>query len=456
MGGAEYNGRRLKILPGRGAVRVLVFLVAILALGLGVASLPWHSERAASPPRVVAAARGAGPLRAGAAAVPMDVPAGAPIAGFARWSYASRGVRDPVGARAVVLAVPGCKVALASVDLLLVPEALDAAVRARVTDLGLDGLVVAATHTHAGPGGYWEHRFAERIGTGPYDPRVRDLAAGAIAEAVRRADATLAPARVSVARGAAPDLARSRSRGAEDGRLVAVRVDREGGAPVAEIVVFAAHPTILGEANRLISGDWPGRFVADGRRGVRLFLQGAIGDRSVAGPESASPERFGDALSARVEALAPSAPPLASTELAFASVEIALPSVDPGAVPALLRPAARNLAHGALPAIARAEAVRIGDLVLAAVPAEPVAAVAAAWRASLPPGTEIVSLADGYLGYVEDPARMSARAGETALTYLGPDLARRLGEGVRVAADRVTRPAASSFHGDALRPVRSP
>jgi neutral/alkaline ceramidase-like enzyme len=456
MGGAEYNDPRLKILPGQGAVRALLFLVAILALGLGVASLPWHAESAPAPPRLVRAARGAGPLRAGAAAVAMNLPAGVPIAGFARWSYESQGVRDPVGARALVLAVTGCKVALASVDLLLVPEALDAAVRARVSDLDLDGLVVAATHTHAGPGGYWEHRFAERMGTGPYDARVRDLVAGAIAEAIRRADAALAPARVSVARGAAPDLSRSRSGGAEDGRLVVVRVDGEGASPIAEVVVFAAHPTILGTANRLISGDWPGRFVAEGRRGLRLFLQGAIGDQSVAGPSSNSPERFAEALSSRVEALAPATAPLASTELAFASAEIALPSPDPGAAPALLRRAARNLAHGALPAAVRAEAVRVGDVVLAAVPAEPVAAVAAGWRASLPPGTEIVSLADGYVGYVEEPARMAARAGETARTYLGPDLARRIGEGVKLAAEMVTRPALSRSAEDGPRPVRAP
>ncbi|HEY6003905.1 MAG TPA: hypothetical protein VIV57_13595 [Anaeromyxobacter sp.] len=87
--------------------------------------------------------------------------------------------------------------------------------------------------------------------------------------------------------------------------------------------------------------------------------------------------------------------------------------------------------------------MRIGDLVLAAVPAEPVAAVAARWRAALARGAEIVSLADGYLGYVEEPARMSARTGETDRTYFGPDLASRLGDAAKLAADAVGRPALS-------------
>jgi neutral/alkaline ceramidase-like enzyme len=311
-----------------------------------------------------------------------------------------------------------------------------------VTDLGLDGLVVAATHTHAGPGGFWEHRLAERIGTGPYDPRVRDAVAGAVAEAIRRADGALAPARVSVSRAVAADLARSRSGGAEDGRLAVVRVNAEGGAPLAEVVVFAAHPTILGKANRRLSGDWPGRFAADGRRGLRLVLQGAIGDQSVAGPSSTAPEKFAEELSSRVEAL-PATAPSASAELAFAAVEVGLPSPDVGAAPSLLRRAARNVAWGSLPATARVEAVRLGDLVLAAVPAEPVAAVAAGWRAALPRGAEIVSLAGGYLGYVEEPSRMAAGAGETDRTYFGPDLARRLGEAAKLAAEAVARPAPS-------------
>jgi len=344
-------------------------------------------------------------------------------------------VRDPVGARALVLAVPGCKVALASAEILLVPEALEAAVRARVTDLGLDGLVLAATHTHAGPGGYWAQAAGERLATGRYDPHLRDLVAGAIADAIRRADAALAPARVAVARGVADELSRSRSGGPEDGRLTVVRLDREGGVPLAELVVFPAHATILGMANRKISGDWPGRFLAQGRRGTRLFFQGAIGDQSTEGP-SQTPETFGDAVSARVDGLSSPAPDPAPA-LAFSAVELALPSPEPGAAPPPLRRAARTLAHAAFPATGRVEALRIGDVLLVAVPAEPVASVAAGWRASLPASATIVSLAGGYVGYVEEPARMADRSGETVRTYFGPDLARRLGEAARLAAETV-------------------
>jgi hypothetical protein len=65
--------------------------------------------------------------------------------------------------------------------------------------------------------------------------------------------------------------------------------------------------------------------------------------------------------------------------------------------------------------------------------------VAAGWLASLPEGAAIVSLAGGYVGYVEAPERMAAASGETVRTYYGPELAGRLGEALRAAAEATQR-----------------
>jgi len=445
MSAAEYNDPRLKFLPTRTAFRALLVVAALPVAMLGLLSLPWTAERAPGRPRVVSMARATGPLAAGAAEVSFALPPEVPIAGFARLSYASAPPPEPTGVRAVVLAAPGCRVALVSAELLLVPDALAADVAARVADLGLDGLVLAATHTHAGPGGFWDNAVFERFGTGPFDPKIRDAIASATAEAIRRAAATLAPARLSVARGAADELARSRSGGDEDAPLTVVRLERADGAPLAEVTVFAAHPTLLGKRNRTISGDWPGRFLADGRHGMRLFLQGAIGDQSAEGPASAAPERFAAAVAAHVDALT-YPPPDPAPLLAFAAVEVGLPSLDAGGAPALLRPAARTMTTSAktLPATARVEAIRIGPALLLAVPAEPVARVGARWRSALPDGAVIVSLADGYLGYVEAPERMAERAGETVRTYYGPALAETLGAAVRAAASATAASTATA------------
>jgi hypothetical protein len=425
----------LKDLPTRRLRRVLL-AVALAAAAIGAASLPWRSGPAASTPRVVSAVRATGSLSAGAAGTPFSLPAGVPIGGFARIAYGSEGIAAPLGVRALVLSSPGCAVALASAEILLVPEDLEEAVAARVADLGLAGMVLAATHTHAGPGGYWDHALGERLATGPYDPAVRESIVAATADAIRRAFLARAPARLAVARGAADDLARSRSGGLEDAPITALRLDRPDGTPVAELTVFAAHPTILGKSNRDLSGDWPGRFLAGGTRGLRLLLQGAIGDQSVDGGATARPDAYAAALSARLDELEFGAPD-AAPALGFAAAEVALPVPRPGAAPAILRPAAGNLAAPLLPTTARVEALRLGPALLVAVPGEPVARVAADWRKVLPAGAAIVSLAGGYVGYVEAPDRMRDGAGETIRTHYGPDLAPRLGEGARAAAEAV-------------------
>ncbi len=59
----------------------------------------------------------------------------------------------------------------------------------------------------------------------------------------------------------------------------------------------------------------------------------------------------------------------------------------------------------------------------------------AAWLSALPRSTAVVSLADGYAGYVETPAAIAADRGEAKTTYYGPDLAKRLGDAARAAAE---------------------
>ncbi|WP_242355412.1 neutral/alkaline non-lysosomal ceramidase N-terminal domain-containing protein [Anaeromyxobacter sp. SG64] len=429
----------MKKLPATRALRGAAMALAIPVIVLAIASLPWRPERPEEPARIAVAPCGAGALSAGVGEAAFTLPAEAPIAGFARLRWTSEGVRDPVGARALVLGAPGCRIALASAELLVVPEELEAAVRARVEDLGLDGLVLAATHTHAGPGGYWDNLLGERIGAAPYEPRMREAVVAGIAEAIRRAAGALTPVEVQLARGRAEALVRGRGGGPKDARLLAVRLARRGGVPLAELTVLAAHPTTLGKRNRLISGDWPGRFLHEDAAGagVRLFFQGALGDQSVALPEGGpvTPERYADALSRTVEALRFER--VASPALGFATGEVVLPAPAPGALPAILRSAAGNLAYRAVPARAPLSALRLGPVVLAFVPGEPVAEVGEAWRAEAGPGTEIVSLAGGYVGYVDTPEQIAARRGEAVRTYYGPELAARLGHGIEAAVAAV-------------------
>lgn len=408
-----------------------------------LAVFPVRGSREPAPPRVVSAARGSGSLSAGAAAVPLATPPGVPIGGYPRLAYASEGVEDAPMARALVLSQPGLSVALASVDILLVPAALREKVEGRLRDLGLDAILVGATHTHSGPGGFWDDLLGARFGTGPYDPALEDLLAGRIADAIRAASAAQAPARVSVAGSRRPDLVRNRDGGARGGQLLAIRFERNGGEVVGQVVVFPAHATIREKRNRLLSGDWPGE-LARKLPGVTVFLQGAEGDQtwSLPAPQPGPTHlAFGRAVADEVGRL-PFPPGDGSADLAVAAAEVSLPAPSFGAVPAFLDRLLSNLLWNWMPERTRVVALRIGPSTLLAVPAEPGEAVGSAWRGAFGPGVEVVSLVGDYVGYVETPEGVRARTGEARRTYLGPELSRVLQEGL-AAAKGALPPAAA-------------
>jgi neutral ceramidase len=384
-------------------------------------------------------AAGKGLLVAGAAVRALDLGPAPVIGGFPRWRWAAEGVLDPVTARAVVLGEQGVRVALVSVEILLIPEALEEAVRARLTDLKLDALVLSATHTHAGPGGYWDSLVGGRAATGPYDPAAFARLVDDLVAVVRSANAATGPASLSVQSGDVGGLVRNRNGGRVGGRLLVARLTRPSGEPVAELVRFTAHPTFLGKSNRLISGDWPGRLLASGVRGPRLFFQGSIGDQSVRLPPGAV--RTGEAehaayarlLDDSINVLA-TGPADASPRLAAARARVDLPRLAPGAVPHLLWPATRTLLGGVLPSRATVTAIRLGPVLLVATPAEATETVGIHWRLVAGADSATLSLSNGYVGYVVTEEEFGAGISETGRTYYGPDLDARLTQAIAVAS----------------------
>jgi hypothetical protein len=111
--------------------------------------------------------------------------------------------------------------------------------------------------------------------------------------------------------------------------------------------------------------------------------------------------------------------------------------------------------YGVLSDRGRVMAVRLGSLTLLAIPGEPVAEVGRRWRAAAGEGSEVLSLAGDYLGYVETSDRMAKMAGETVHTYYGPELADRLTGTVQIAGrERVM--GASNLAGSDPSPLLLP
>src|SRR5216117_130899 len=303
--------------------------------GLATAALascgPMRLDMPASlspPPRPAAGAA----LQAGFARVDITPPAGVGLAGEGPEGGEARGYRLRLYARVLVLADGGGnRLALVVADLGLSSALLHrrvAALTARTDGIGVDRLVIAVTHTHSGPGHFFEAAGYNDQGSSVagFDPVMVDSLTARIARAVHAAVAELRPARVAWGSRAIWGQTRIRSLPAilrniplpsapadapglpqeyqlVDPELVMLRVDQRDPTsgvfrPAGAFSIFAMHGTGNAPSNDLLDPDIQGlverrleRHIDGdgGRRGfvpraVYLFANGAEGDVSPAWP----------------------------------------------------------------------------------------------------------------------------------------------------------------------------
>jgi len=206
-------------------------------------------------------------------------PPGLPSFGYSEAAEhdAFAGYRTRLRAHALVMQdADGVKVALVTADLGCVTALLHWSVAERVvshTGLGVDRILISATHTHSGPAGIAGESFYNRFGspgllTG-FDEPLYDFLAERIARVIVEADRARAPARIAIARRSIQRLTLNRSLPARltnndlpggnthvDPTVTMIRVDHaESGAPMGAYAVYSGHPTVIGVDNELWHGD---------------------------------------------------------------------------------------------------------------------------------------------------------------------------------------------------------
>jgi len=215
----------------------------------------------------------------------------------------AEGVHDDLTAKALVLLPDeGPPLALVRIDAIGTTAELHDRVAADLADLGFapETVVLAATHTHAGPGAFMRAPLACLIAMDNFRPEIEDRIAAACVEAVRTACAAARPARLGFARvrdraedGQTIVAKNRRARRFERGEVAYDAIDDRIDVLVVEdaateallglAAVYAVHPTVLGMDNLHYSADLAGGIedALEDRFGApALFFNGAEGDVS--------------------------------------------------------------------------------------------------------------------------------------------------------------------------------
>ena len=208
---------------------------------------------------------------------------------------------DRVGAGAIVIRgrTPqaggvsiGPAVALVNLDTVTVDTELFQAIHDGVRGLGIpaSGLVVAATHTHSGPGGYSRQPLSQILGTGHFHEETFNNLVFTAVSAIRQAFESARPARVAFVRTRdrgpeGPVLAMNRRRDDDmiDDRVLGMRFDAMDGQPIAVALNYAVHPVVFRRRHPFAERDLVGAIEREVRASVGaplVLLNGSLGDVS--------------------------------------------------------------------------------------------------------------------------------------------------------------------------------
>lgn len=418
---------------------LLPFALLTAGAAYALASWNWCGRWDETAPVLRGQVKAEGPLRAGAAKVDLVPPFPVVVAGYPPPRAEASQANPPLHARAVVLQAGEARVGLVSLELMSVTAPVVEQIRSQASDLGLNGILVFATHTHSSFGGYDGRLVAELVGTGRY----REDSVGAIVSAantaLHQAAAALSDVTLEVGEASDAGLVFARTGGeTPDGKLTRVML-RGAKAPVAELLLFAAHPTLIPRQREYVDPDYPGRVseLREAQGGVVLVLQGAVGNASVAFNEGQGVERassFAQVLSALADKATPAAAPV-PTRLALARAEVSLPRPDASRlVPSLTRAAGDNFLCSSASRTAEVSALVLGPLELLTVPGEPTTGAGQVLDRRTG-ATGVLGLSGDYVGYVETPELVAQSAGESKRQYYGGALLERMGNAAQLASE---------------------
>ena len=215
-------------------------------------------------------------VRAGAAVIDITPGVGIAMGGYGARQGVSTEIHDPLYVRTLVLDDGQTQLVLAVCDLVGVPAELVEQARQLIErDCGIpaDNVCISATHTHSGP-------LLRTEGVEDYVSVTAQKIGGAVHVALGR----MQPVMLKVATTEVATISQNRRHPdwpIETTARILLAAPEGGAPPVATVVNYACHATVLEYDNLLYSADFPGavvRAVEQAIGGTGIYMQGAAGN----------------------------------------------------------------------------------------------------------------------------------------------------------------------------------
>jgi len=181
--------------------------------------------------------------------------------------------------RALVFEQGDVRTAIVSVPYIGFPKVLGDRIRAKVTGVKPEMIMIGSTHTHSAPDMY---AFMGEDGKVTTDLEYIDFVCGKGAEAVNAAVKNLRPATLKIATDKANGKIAYNYYAPQlyDPRVSVVQAIGADGKPFATLVNYAIHPEVLGPGRAMLSPDLVGPLhdrIAEMGGGMGIFMNGAQG-----------------------------------------------------------------------------------------------------------------------------------------------------------------------------------
>ncbi len=376
-----------------------------------------------------------------------------------RMSRPAEGIHDRVYAKALVVAGGEGSFALVTADVLGFPPPVKKAVVTRLSDQGwtADRIMLLPSHSHTSID-MMQINPDNKLPIpqiGIFNQEVYAWTVRKIAQVIEDAAGQLEPASTGTSRKSLSGWNANRRRGGVvvDPHLTVTRIDKADGTPLAVLVNWTAHPTIMAAEDMLFSGGWPGHLQRTlealiGHDVTVMYYNGAQGDqRPVARPDSGPSrweraERYGRELALEVYGLWPSIETRGDAPVAWNLEAIDLPEPAAHADFRLTGGAEYGITDSIMQrilslVIARdtsSGCLRLGDLLIVGIPGELAAGLGldikrqAAGIADVPYAT-IGGLANEWVSYILSQEEYERGGYEASVSFYGAGLGDAITQG---------------------------